>query len=158
MIDVPMKQVFKNSSHHDVTVRVFILGEPSMHKVMSPGDILSIPDIPGDYLIELVAWLTWWLPPPALYLPLLLSSDTGGCEWKISRVRIAVPVSQVKKATIRGVERRGRQTRMGEEKKKLKEFKKLLDRSSLGSPEAKKMRKIGKKAIKEVNRRKKGSE
>jgi ribosomal protein L16 Arg81 hydroxylase len=55
MIDVPMKQVFKNSSHHDVTVRVFILGEPSMHKVMSPGDILSIPDIPGDYLIELVA-------------------------------------------------------------------------------------------------------
>jgi hypothetical protein len=69
-----------------------------------------------------------------------------------------VPVSQVKKATIRGVERRGRQTRMGEEKKKLKEFKKLLDRSSLGSPEAKKMRKIGKKAIKEVNRRKKGNE
>jgi hypothetical protein len=55
MVNVPMKQVFKNSSHHDVTVRVFILGEPSMHKVMSPGDILSIPDIPGDYLIELVA-------------------------------------------------------------------------------------------------------
>jgi ribosomal protein L16 Arg81 hydroxylase len=55
MTDVPMKQVFKNSSHRDVTVRVFILGEPSMHKIMSPGDILSIPDIPGDYLIELVA-------------------------------------------------------------------------------------------------------
>jgi ribosomal protein L16 Arg81 hydroxylase len=55
MTDVPMKQVFKNSSHRDVTVRVFILGESSMHKVMSPGDILSIPDIPGDYLIELVA-------------------------------------------------------------------------------------------------------
>lgn len=42
-----------------------------------------------------------------------------------------------------------------EERKKLKEFKKLLDKSSLGTPEAKKMRKIGRKAIKDLERRKK---
>jgi hypothetical protein len=55
MTDVPMKQVFKNSSHRNVTIRVRILGEVGTEKILFPGDTLSIPDIPGDYLIELVA-------------------------------------------------------------------------------------------------------
>lgn len=41
------------------------------------------------------------------------------------------------------------------ERKEEKEFKKLLDKSSLDTPEAKKMRKLGKKVIKDIERRKK---
>lgn len=38
-----------------------------------------------------------------------------------------------------------------------RKFKKLLNASSLGSPESKKMRKLGRKVIKDLEKKKKGS-
>jgi hypothetical protein len=56
MVDVPMKQVFKNSSQRIITVRVLVLGKQwGNEQTMASGDILSIPvTFLGKYVLELL--------------------------------------------------------------------------------------------------------
>lgn len=54
-LEIPIKRVFKNGSNRVITVRVLVLGDQwGDEKTMAPGDSLSIPDIPGEYVVELL--------------------------------------------------------------------------------------------------------